>query len=112
MRRARRFALGVLRFTFTQPLFEYAAPRNHLALLRSNGPKLAAFGAAVEVGIGHLGGDTLHLPLDAYLALKLGPVEHERRPGMGGQLLSLAALIVGVEDNTFRADPLQQDHAR
>ena len=49
-------------------------------------------------------------PADRDLALLARPIEHQGGLRVFGQLLPLAALVVGVEDETALVHPLKQDH--
>src|SRR5262245_23023075 len=72
--------------------------RQRPRLLRRPGADLAGAVARGEIGVGLGRGHLLHLTLDTDLPLQGFPVEAEGGPLMGEKLLSLAALVIGVED--------------
>src|ERR1044071_1835745 len=88
------------------------AARDGAALVGGPGAKARPLGAAREVGLGRLARYPLDRALDAHLAVELRPEEDERRVRVLGELSSLAAVVVGEEDEAPLVAPLEQDDAR
>src|SRR5262245_46281904 len=66
----------------------------------------------MEVSVGSSLGRLLDGSFNPYLAFQFRPVEEKRRPGVGRQLLSLAALIIGEESKAVRVGTAEEDNAR
>src|SRR4249919_1333404 len=113
-RRPRDIAALELRFEPGQPLFEGGTRIERLRLLRSPCPQLAAARTAGEVGVGFGVGHDFHRPFHAHLdaIAHARPVEQQRGMRIGLQLAALAAIEMGVEDETARIVGLEQDGAR
>src|SRR5882724_6579017 len=92
------------------PLLELEAGGQRTRLLRSPGADLAGARPRREIGVGLFRGHLLHGPFDTHLALRGFPVKAERRLRMGQQLSALAALVVGVEDESAVIHALEQHH--
>src|SRR6185312_10235988 len=112
VRGERNFALAVLGFKLAQAVFEPRTIRDHLTLMRRGGAELAAACSAVEVGFRFFGRGALHGAGDADLARQQVPVEEERRTRVLGQLVTLLALVVRVEDEAALIEALEQDGPR
>src|SRR6185437_13485601 len=112
VRRAWNLVVGVSLFERAIGPLQVSAAADHLALRRGPCAKLAACGAAVEVSVGLGGGDPLHRPLHAHLALQQHPEEDQRCARIRRQLCAFAALIIGVEEKAARVQPFEQRHTR
>ncbi len=71
----------------------------------------AASRPALPVGCGDLGLDLLDVSFDPDLPAELRPVEDERRPGVLGELRSLARPPVREEEEPALVEPPQQHHS-
>ena len=71
----------------------------------------AFVGSGGEVGVRFTGSASLRYTLDVYLSLQLMPDEREGDVGIGRELPSLAAFVVGEEDESAVFHAFQQDGA-
>ena len=71
----------------------------------------AFVGAGGEVGVRFTGSASFRYTLDVYLSLQLMPDEREGDVGIGRELPSLAAFVVGEEDESAVFHAFQQDGA-
>src|SRR4249919_3100877 len=113
-RRPRNIPILELRLEPGQPLFEGGTRVERLRLLRSPCPQLAAARTAGEVGVGFGVAYDFHRPFHAHLdaVAHARPVEQQRGMRISLQLAALAAVEMGVEDETARIVGLEQDGAR
>ncbi len=103
---------SVLAFDFPVIQFEVFAGFEHAALSRCPCAELTAARALVEVGVRLLVRHPFRSSVDPDLLVQRHPVETQRRMRIGGQLLSLAALIVGEETEAPFVDRSHQDDPR
>jgi hypothetical protein len=69
-------------------------------------------GARAVVRVGFFRRDLLHGALDAHLPLELLPEKNQRRRRVRREVMALAALVVGEEDQAALVGALQQADAR
>src|SRR5690606_41480104 len=79
-------------------------------LVRSRRAKARIRMARGEVGVRLLRPHFLEWSFDADLPPQRFPVEQQRRPGIGADFLTLAALDVGVEHEAIRSPTFEQHH--
>ena len=91
---------------------DYFHPAADNAALRGYSCADPAFvGAGGEVGVRFTGSASLRYTLDVYLSLQLMPDEREGDVRIGRELPSLAAFVVGEEDESAVFHAFQQDGA-
>src|SRR5213076_2279809 len=88
----------VLRLEVCDAVLEVARASHRSALARRPRADLAPASARREVRVRFLVRDTRDATLHPHLALELRPVKRHRGAPVRGQLASLAALDVGIED--------------
>src|SRR5215212_1819812 len=101
----------VLRLERSYPLFQNAPVFDGMALLGSPRPETASWRTTREVGVGLLAGEASGAALDPDLPLQLAPVEQQGARGVRRDLLRLASLVIGVEDEAPLVVALEKDGA-
>ena len=92
--------------------FQLLAAGDRLALMGEDSPQAAAERPALEIGLRFFLADPLGGSGNAHLPLQLGPEEGQRRARIRGEIASLGAGVVRVEDKPPLVESLQQHDAR
>ena len=90
---------------------QHRAGRNDLALRRSPGAQSRVQRARRVVVVRLLRAGLLHRAFDAHHPFQLNPVKLQRGDGQVGQLLTLAAVVVGVPDQASCIDTFDEHDA-
>src|SRR6187401_693868 len=106
-----RHAVAVLLSRDREARFERLAAVDHLALSRGIDTPAALHWARREVGVGFFRTHLLGAAVDAHLPLERAPVKHQAAASGCGQLLALAAVVVGVEHEAAVVQTLEEDGA-
>src|ERR1035437_10246755 len=91
-------------------LVELVSTADRPALGRCHCPQLGGPWAALEIPVGLRLLDSLDGPFQADLTPQRLPVKQQRRMGVGRQFLSLATVIVAVEDEAPLVPTFHQHH--
>ncbi len=89
---------------------QHRAPCNHLALRAGPGAQARIERTAGIVGIALFGRDFFDPSFNAHHALEFDPVKLQRRVGVAGQILALAAVVIGVPDDAVLIEAFDQHH--
>src|SRR5689334_8141828 len=92
--------------------FEPRAIGNPRALRRRPRRKPRCAGALREIGVGLPGGDTLGRAFDPHLPFERRPEKQERGARVGGEVATLAAVVVRVKDEAACIERLEEHGAR
>src|SRR6185436_15358696 len=91
--------------------FEDLARNHFFALRRGPGGEPRAERTRRVVGIGLRGSDFFHSAVDAHLPLEVRPEEQQAGARAPAELLTFAAEVVGIKDESASLDALQQHDA-
>ena len=110
--RHRHFGAGVFFFQGLHAVFQHGATVDDGTLLRHPCAELVGARPRVEIGFAFLDGKANDRAFDDDLPFKRHPLEQQGNAGVFGKIAALAAVVVGVKNETASVEAFEQNGAR